>query len=126
MVASTPTSRVTSLASLNELFDDYHRGALGYAYRLVRDRADAEDVVLEAFLTVWRARAVQQRRHAEEGAWLLSLVATGAIRLLQARGWGRLTPAAQHAGLAAGGTPTTLSGANHRIAVPLASGAREE
>ncbi len=37
--------RAESLASLEELFNAHHRRALGYAYQLVPNRADAEDIV---------------------------------------------------------------------------------
>lgn len=85
MVAPVPSPDV-SLASLEMLFDLHHRRALGYAYQLVRDRADAEDVVQEAFLSAWRARAVYDPGRGSERTWLLTLVRNRAISLLRARG----------------------------------------
>ena len=41
--------------SLEEFYDRYHRQALGLAYRIVRRSDLAEQVVLDAYLDVWRS-----------------------------------------------------------------------
>jgi len=81
-----PSPRAESLASLEDLFDAHHRRALGYAYQMVHNRADAEDVVQEAFLSAWRARVVYDPERGSERTWLLTLVRNRAISLLRARG----------------------------------------
>jgi len=48
---------------VEELYDRYGHVAFSLAYRVLRDRGLAEDVVQEAFLKVWRqARTYDARR----------------------------------------------------------------
>jgi RNA polymerase sigma factor (sigma-70 family) len=69
--------------ALAELYDRFGRTAYGLALRVVRDAGLAEDVVQEAFLSLWRTagRFVPERSRA--GTWLLTLVHRRAVDLVR-------------------------------------------
>src|SRR4051794_6394853 len=61
------------------IYDRHGTAAFSLAYRIAGNRTAAEDIVREAFLSVWRSSV---RYSAERGtlrSWLLSVVHTGAI-----------------------------------------------
>lgn len=62
------------LAALEELYDRYSKVAYSLAYRIVGDRGAAEDVVQDAFLSVWRQAASYKRERGAPRTWLLSIV----------------------------------------------------
>lgn len=62
------------LSALEELYDRYSKVAYSLAYRIVGDRGTAEDVVQEAFLSVWRQAASYRRERGSPRTWLLSIV----------------------------------------------------
>lgn len=76
LLALVARSDETALA---ELYDRFGKVAYGLALRVVRDPALAEDVVQEAFLSVWRSagRFVAERSKAR--TWLLTLVHRRAV-----------------------------------------------
>jgi len=58
-----------------ELMYDRHGGpAFSLAYRMVGDRTVAEDIVQEAFLSIWRSRARYQRDRGSVRSWVLGIV----------------------------------------------------
>jgi len=58
-----------------ELMYDRHGGpAFSLAYRIVGDRTVAEDVVQEAFLSIWRSRARYRRDRGSVRSWVLGIV----------------------------------------------------
>lgn len=65
--------------ALGTLYDRYSRLALGLAYRMLGDRGQAEDVVQEAFLSVWRRAATFDSRRGSARGWLMSIVHNAAI-----------------------------------------------
>jgi RNA polymerase sigma factor (sigma-70 family) len=69
--------------ALAALYDRFGRTAYGLALRVVRDAELAEDVVQEAFLSLWRnaGRFVPERSRA--GTWLLTLVHRRAVDLVR-------------------------------------------
>lgn len=72
-------------AALGELYDRYASTALGTALRVVGDRQEAEDVVHDAFVAVWRKI---DRFDADRGslrAWLMTVVRNRAIDRIRAR-----------------------------------------
>lgn len=73
------------LVLIEALYDAYSRRALGLAYRIVGNMPDAEEVVQEAFLAAWRARATYDPARGSLGTWVLSLVQHRAIDLVRAR-----------------------------------------
>ena len=70
---------------LGDLYDRYGGAALATALRVVGSREEAEDVVHDAFVTVWRKI---DRFDAERGslrAWLMTVVRNRAIDRIRAR-----------------------------------------
>ncbi len=91
-VASTSTASDATLlrligmregAALEALYDRHHRVAMGLAMRLLQNRQEAEDVVQEAFLTVWRRASTYHEERGSVRNWLLSIVHHGAVSQLR-------------------------------------------
>lgn len=77
--------RAGQAEALGELYDAYASVALATALRVVGDREEAEDVVHDAFVAVWRKI---DRFDAERGAlraWLMTVVRNRAIDRVRAR-----------------------------------------
>lgn len=72
-------------ASLAALYDRYHRLAFSLALRVVNDRGRAEDVVQDAFLSVWRKAGTFVEGRGSAKTWLTSIVRNRAIDLVRAR-----------------------------------------
>jgi RNA polymerase sigma-70 factor (ECF subfamily) len=69
-----------------EVFYDRHGGvAYSLAYRIVGERAAAEDVTQEAFISVWRSGARYDRARGSVRSWMLSIVRNRAIDALRSR-----------------------------------------
>jgi RNA polymerase sigma-70 factor, ECF subfamily len=62
------------LSALEDLYDRYNKVAYSLAYRIVGDRGTAEDVVQDAFLSVWRQAATFRRERGAVRTWLMSIV----------------------------------------------------
>ena len=69
-----------------EVFYDRHGGvAYSLAYRIVGERAAAEDVVQEAFISIWRSGARFDRARGSVRSWTLGIVRNRAIDMLRSR-----------------------------------------
>jgi len=69
-----------------EILYDRHGGvAYSLAYRIVGDRAAAEEVTQEAFISVWRSGARFDAARGSVRSWLLSVVRNRAIDFLRSR-----------------------------------------
>jgi RNA polymerase sigma-70 factor (ECF subfamily) len=67
-----------------EVLYDRHGGAsFSLAYRMVGNRAAAEDITQEAFLSMWRTRARYDRTRGSVRTWLLGIVRNRAIDALR-------------------------------------------
>jgi RNA polymerase sigma-70 factor, ECF subfamily len=72
-------------ASLATLYDRYHVLAFSLALRVVNDRGRAEDVVQDAFLSVWRKAGSYIQGRGSVKTWLASIVRNRAIDVVRAR-----------------------------------------
>jgi RNA polymerase sigma factor (sigma-70 family) len=69
--------------ALAVLYDRFGRLAYGLAFRILRDRALAEDAVQEAFLAVWRSADAYKRERAKPSTWILTVVHRRAVDLVR-------------------------------------------
>ena len=67
------------------LYDRHGGAAFSLAYRIVGDRAAAEEVTQEAFISVWRSGARFDAARGSVRSWLLSVVRNRAIDFLRSR-----------------------------------------
>jgi len=65
--------------ALGVLYDRYHRLAMAVAYRVLNDHGTAEDVVHDAFLTIWRRGDSFNAGRGTVRSWLLTVVRNAAI-----------------------------------------------
>ena len=71
--------------ALGELYDQYASMALGTAIRVVGDREEAEDVVHDAFVAVWRKIDRFDAGRGSLRAWLMTVVRNRAIDRIRSR-----------------------------------------
>src|SRR5437899_5443399 len=70
-------------SAIESLYDRYGRLAYGLAFRIVNERGAAEDVVQDAFVSVWRNAAGFDTSRGSLRNWLLSIVRNRAIDRLR-------------------------------------------
>ena len=70
-------------AAFEAFFDRHGGAAYSLAHRIVGDRAKAEDVAQEAFLSIWRSRSGYDRARGSVRAWVLGIVRNRAIDALR-------------------------------------------
>ncbi|MFN0178881.1 MAG: RNA polymerase sigma factor [Gemmatimonadales bacterium] len=84
--------------ALGLLYDRYSALLYAVAYRIVGERADAEEIVLEAFSQVWRTAGRFQGEKGSVVAWLTMIGRSRALDLVRARGRrARVVDTAAHA-----------------------------
>jgi RNA polymerase sigma-70 factor, ECF subfamily len=71
--------------AFGELYDRFGARAYRYAYAVARDRR-AEDILQEAFLSVWRSRGSFRPEYGEVGPWIMGIVRQRAIDWLRHNG----------------------------------------
>jgi RNA polymerase sigma factor (sigma-70 family) len=69
--------------ALAELYDRFGRVAYGLAFRILRDRALAEDAVQEGFMNAWRTADRFMPERAKASTWLLTLVHRRSVDLVR-------------------------------------------
>ena len=70
---------------MEALYDRHSRQAFGLAYRILGDGSSAEDVVQEAFLTVWRQADRIDSARGKLSSYLMTVVHHKAVDLLRSR-----------------------------------------
>jgi len=68
---------------LEQLYDRYRLLAFSLAFRVVQDRGRAEDVVQDAFISVWRKGGSYRTGRGSVRTWLTSIVRNRAIDLVR-------------------------------------------
>jgi RNA polymerase sigma-70 factor (ECF subfamily) len=71
--------------AIAELYDRYGPLLYGVAYRVVGQRADADEVVVETFVQAWREAARFQPARGSVAAWLTTIARSRALDLVRAR-----------------------------------------
>lgn len=71
--------------ALDEVYQRYSRAVHSLAYRIVSDRAMAEDVTQDVFLKLWRQPDSYNPERGSLGSWLLSVAHNRAIDVLRRR-----------------------------------------
>ena len=72
-------------AAFEVIYDRHADAAFSLAYRMCAQRALAEDVVQESFLSLWRSRARYDRQRGSVRTWVLGIVHNRAIDALRRR-----------------------------------------
>ncbi len=72
-------------AALGALYDRYGRTLYALAYRILGDRDDAEEVVMDAFAQAWRGAAGYAAERGSVAAWLVVLARSRALDRVRAR-----------------------------------------
>lgn len=72
--------------ALSRLYDRYRSVVYSLAMRVLRDPAEAEEVLTDVFLQAWRSAATFDAGRGSVGAWLTTLARSRAIDRLRARG----------------------------------------
>lgn len=72
-------------AALGQLYDRYGNTLYALAYRILGDRDDAEEVVMDALTQAWRSAATYAAGRGSVAAWLVMLGRSRALDRLRAR-----------------------------------------
>jgi len=73
------------VAALRTIYEQHASRAITIAYRILRNREEAEDVVQETFLEVWRRSAQFDPGRGGAVAWVVTIARSRAIDRLRAR-----------------------------------------
>jgi RNA polymerase sigma-70 factor (ECF subfamily) len=77
--------RDNETAAFAVLYERHAGSVFGLAYRILRDRAAAEDVTQEAFMKLWRHREAYAAERGAPRAWLMTIARNRAIDALRRR-----------------------------------------
>jgi RNA polymerase sigma-70 factor, ECF subfamily len=71
-------------SAVEVLYERYHRYAYTLAYRILRDPIASEDIVQDAFLSIWRKASSYQAQNGSVQSWLQAIVRNRAIDKIRA------------------------------------------
>jgi RNA polymerase sigma-70 factor (ECF subfamily) len=72
-------------AAFVQLFDRYSQLSLNLAWRVLNEKPEAEDVVQEVFLRLWRDSATYDPQRGSVSAWIVAITRSRAIDKLRSR-----------------------------------------
>jgi RNA polymerase sigma-70 factor (ECF subfamily) len=72
-------------AAFGQLFDRYQQLALNLAVRVLNERQEAEDVVQEVFLQLWRDASSYRQERGNVSTWIVAIARSRAIDKLRSR-----------------------------------------
>ena len=72
-------------SAFGQLFDRYNQLALNLAARVLNERQEAEDVVQEVFLQIWRDASSYRQERGNVSAWIVAIARSRAIDKLRSR-----------------------------------------
>ena len=61
-------------SAIEVLYERYHRYAYSLAYRILRDPVASEDIVQDAFLSIWRKASSYQAQNGSVQSWIQAIV----------------------------------------------------
>jgi RNA polymerase sigma-70 factor (ECF subfamily) len=76
--------------AFSSLYDRYGQLALNLAWRILSERQEAEDVVQEAFLQIWREAVSYNPKRGTVSTWITTITRSRAIDKLSSRGARRI------------------------------------
>lgn len=101
--------------ALAELYDRFARPLFSTALHILSDRAEAEDVVQDVFLTLWKKAAVFEAERGSAFSWAVTLTRNRAVdRLRSRRRRAELLERSLPADLGYDGVPAGGDGADHQ------------
>ena len=71
-------------SAIEVLYERYHRYAYSLAYRILRDQVASEDIVQDAFLSIWRKASSYQAQNGSVQSWIQAIVRHRAIDKIRA------------------------------------------
>jgi RNA polymerase sigma-70 factor (ECF subfamily) len=71
--------------AIGALYDRYGQVLYAVAYRIVGQRADAEEIVIDAFAQAWRAAPTFEATRGSVAGWLTMIARSRALDLVRAR-----------------------------------------
>ena len=71
-------------SAIEVLYERYHRYAYSLAYRILRDPVASEDIVQDAFLSIWRKASSYQAQNGSVQSWIQAIVRHRAIDKIRA------------------------------------------
>jgi RNA polymerase sigma-70 factor, ECF subfamily len=71
-------------SAIEVLYERYHRYAYALAYRILRDPLASEDIVQDAFLSIWRKAPLYQVQNGSVQSWVQAIVRNRAIDKIRA------------------------------------------
>jgi RNA polymerase sigma-70 factor, ECF subfamily len=86
------------VAALRAIYERHAPRAIAIAFRILRDRAEAEDIVQETFLELWRRSSQFDPGRGGAIAWVVTIARSRAIDRLRASGTAGRTIASAGAG----------------------------
>ena len=71
-------------SAIETLYERYHRYAYALAYRILHDPLASEDIVQDAFLSIWRKASSYQAQNGSVQSWIQAIVRHRAIDKIRA------------------------------------------